>query len=70
MQSDALSGFHIGKLEDLKTRLGRCDTIICLGNGPSSEDLRLADFQEARLFRVNWIWTHRGWFAAPDMGRE
>lgn len=67
MQSDPLSGFQIDGLDDLKTRLGRLDTIVCLGNGPSSEDSRLTDYQHATLFRVNWIWTQRAWLAEPDM---
>ncbi|AKI02017.1 hypothetical protein IMCC20628_03325 [Hoeflea sp. IMCC20628] len=67
MQSDPVSGFRIDSLDDLEIRLGRLDTIVCLGNGPSSEDPRLAEYQRATLFRVNWIWTQRAWLAAPDM---
>jgi hypothetical protein len=54
-------------LEDLTARLGDAGTIVCLGNGPSSEDSRLADFGNALLFRVNWNWRERGWMAAPDV---
>lgn len=67
MHTKAINGLRIDGLNELKTRLGQCETIVCLGNGPSCEDPRLADYQEATLFRVNWIWTQRGWFAAPDM---
>ena len=42
-------------------------TIICLGNGPSSEDPSLADFGDATLFRVNWNWRGRGWLTTPDV---
>lgn len=57
---------RIGALAALKARLGEAGTIVCLGNGPSSEDPRLADFADALLFRVNWIWLARGWMTEPD----
>jgi hypothetical protein len=57
---------EIASLAGLKERLGDGDTILCLGNGPSSEDPRLAAFPRAMLFRVNWIWLPRGFLAAPD----
>jgi len=67
MRTDAINGMRIDSLDEVKNRLGRCETIICLGNGPSSEDARLAGYHDAILFRVNWIWTQRAWLAAPDM---
>ncbi len=51
----------------LNTRLGNPATILCLGNGPSSEDPRLADVAHDALFRVNWRWLERGVLTRPDM---
>tara|TARA_R110002051_G_scaffold264743_1_gene324628 strand:- start:79 stop:729 length:651 start_codon:yes stop_codon:yes gene_type:complete len=67
MHTDAIASFPIDSLTELKNRLGRCETIVCLGNGPSSEDPRLAGYQGGTLFRVNWIWAQRSWLTAPDM---
>jgi hypothetical protein len=64
---EALSGQRIAALADLKSRLGAPGTIVCLGNGPSSEDARIASYDGAALFRVNWIWLDRGWMVAPDV---
>lgn len=64
---DTLSGRRIAALADLKSRLGTPGTIVCLGNGPSSEDARIANYGGAALFRVNWIWLERGWMASPDV---
>lgn len=61
------ASLRIETLDALKGRLGPCETILCLGNGPSSEDPRLAGWPGATLFRVNWIWARRNWFTAPDM---
>ncbi len=61
------ASLRIGTLDALKDRLGPCETILCLGNGPSSEDPRLAAWSDATLFRVNWIWAQRNWFTAPDV---
>lgn len=54
-------------LEALADALGRPDTILCLGNGPSSEDPRLLELGVHRLFRVNHRWRGGGFLAAPDM---
>ena len=51
----------------LSERLGRPATILCLGNGPSSEDPRLAGIAHDALFRVNWRWLERGLLTQPDM---
>jgi hypothetical protein len=64
---DDLDTLRIASLDVLKARLGSPGTILCLGNGPSSEDPRLAGHEAAALLRVNWIWAGRGWLAAPDM---
>ena len=58
---------RIASVAALKTRLGGADTILCLGNGPSSEDARLLAYPGACIFRVNWIWLARGFLAAPDV---
>lgn len=51
----------------LNQALGNPDTIMCLGNGPSSEDPRLAGLAHDALFRVNHIWTHRGMLTQADV---
>lgn len=58
---------EIATLAALKARLGDHDTILCLGNGPSSEDPRLLGYPDTLLFRVNWIWLGRGFLTAPDV---
>jgi len=58
---------RIPGLGELARRLGRPRAIVCLGNGPSSEDPRLAARAGDTVFRVNWIWRGRGLFARPDM---
>lgn len=58
---------EIASLAALRARLGSLDTILCLGNGPSSEDPRLAAYRDAALFRVNWIWLPRRLLVAPDV---
>ena len=53
--------------DELRRRLGEPKTILCLGNGPSSE---AAGIDEARfdcLFRVNWIWRDRARLANPHL---
>ncbi len=42
-------------------------TILCLGNGPSSEDSALLDLHYDALFRVNHRWLERGLFTEPDV---
>ncbi len=51
---------RIATLEDLAVHLGRPRTIMCLGNGPSSEDPRLRALGCDALFRVNHLWQARG----------
>jgi hypothetical protein len=51
----------------LRRRLGSPRTILCLGNGPSSEDPRVADVAHDCLLRVNHRWLARGILARPDM---
>lgn len=54
-------------LAALKRRLGDPATILCLGNGPSSEDPRLRDLPHDALLRVNNRWMERGLLTRPDM---
>jgi hypothetical protein len=52
---------------ELADALGRPKTILCLGNGPSSEDASLMTVKYDALFRVNHIWMERGILAKPDV---
>lgn len=58
---------RIESLEALRTRLGNPRTILCLGNGPSSEQLQLEHVEHDALFRVNWRWKRRGLLVHPDL---
>ncbi len=53
--------------DELVDALDRPQTILCLGNGPSSEDSALLDLHYDALFRVNHRWLERGLFAEPDV---
>lgn len=57
---------EIGTIEELRTRLGSPQTIVCLGNGPTSESPEIAAYRGATLFRVNWTWQARGIMTDPD----
>ncbi len=61
------SKHRIDTLEQLKQKLGYPETILCLGNGPSSEDPRLFNLKYDVLFRVNFIWQERKLFDNPDV---
>jgi len=54
-------------LDALRTALRSPETILCLGNGPSSEDQTLDAIGYDALFRVNHGWQQRGRFTAPDV---
>ncbi len=54
-------------LSELADRLGNPQTIICLGNGPSSEDPSLGEVGDAALFRANHLWRERGYFLHPEV---
>ena len=54
-------------MEALGKELGHPQTILCLGNGPSSEDPRLHDVEADALFRVNHSWMSRQLFTNPDV---
>lgn len=61
------SGERIDSFEELAERIGSPDTILCLGNGPSSEHPRLREVRFDALFRVNWLWIERGFLTNPDV---
>jgi hypothetical protein len=54
-------------IEDLRLVLGSPRTILCLGNGPSSEYPEVAKVAYDALFRVNHVWKKRGFLTTPDM---
>ena len=58
---------RIASLGALRDALGEGDTILCLGNGPSSEEPALRDLRFDALFRVNCRWIHRGGPARPQV---
>jgi 3-deoxy-D-manno-octulosonic-acid transferase len=53
--------------ESLRNRLGDPRSILCLGNGPSSEDPRLLSVGHDALFRVNCSWDRRPFLNRPDV---
>jgi len=58
---------RIATLDALTAALGRPRTILCLGNGPSSEDPRVREIAFDSLFRVNHLWKGRGILTDPDV---
>jgi 3-deoxy-D-manno-octulosonic-acid transferase len=59
-----------GRIDDwgtLNNRLGHPRTILCLGNGPSSELPQLREIKHDCLMRVNWRWKERGFLAEPEV---
>lgn len=54
-------------IDQLDLALGKPATILCLGNGPSSEEPEVGAVEYDCLFRVNHIWLKRGFLAKPDM---
>ncbi len=62
-----LSGRRIDDWDALRRRLGNPRSILCLGNGPSSEDPGLEGLGHDCLMRVNWRWKARGFLPAPDV---
>jgi hypothetical protein len=57
---------HLNSIADLQSALDSPGTILCLGNGPTSEDPALDDHADGALFRVNWTWRGRGRWMRPD----
>jgi hypothetical protein len=65
-----LSPWRIRRLENLaglRAALGEPQHILCLGNGPSSEDEALSAMRCDSLFRVNDRWLERGFLARPHV---
>lgn len=58
---------RIDDLDTLAAALGRPGVIMCLGNGPSSEDPALREMAHDCLFRVNHMWLDRGILSDADM---
>ncbi|MFO1310123.1 MAG: glycosyltransferase N-terminal domain-containing protein [Burkholderiales bacterium] len=58
---------RIDDFASLRERLGGPRTVLCLGNGPSSEDPRLGSVDHDCLIRVNWRWRERGFLTRPDV---
>ena len=54
-------------LDELRVRLAAPKSIMCLGNGPSSEDATLATMQADALFRVNHSWADRKFLVNADV---
>jgi hypothetical protein len=54
-------------IAELREALGQPETILCLGNGPSSESPEVAEVRYDGLFRVNHVWLNRGFLTQPDM---
>jgi len=67
MVAQARSGKRIEDWDQLRRRLKNPIHIMCLGNGPSSEDTQLSSIHYDALFRVNWRWIQRGYLARPDI---
>lgn len=57
----------IDSLEQLNRLLGNPATLMCLGNGPSSESPELSRMPFDALFRVNSRWAARGRLLNPDL---
>ncbi len=60
-------GRRLDELLALGAELGSPRTVLCLGNGPSSEDPRALTLAHDALFRVNWRWRARGRLLAPQV---
>lgn len=54
-------------VEELRSALREPRTILCLGNGPSSENPALKEMAHDSLFRVNYRWLERGFLVEPDI---
>jgi hypothetical protein len=60
-------GRRIETIDDLRRRLGTPKTILCLGNGPSSEDRAVLSEAHDALFRTNHAWMSRGLLCHPHV---
>jgi hypothetical protein len=62
--------FAPGRIDDwpaLASRLGHPRSVLCLGNGPSSEDPAVVASAHDCLIRINWRWRERGVLTDPDL---
>ena len=57
---------RLSSFADINRALGQPESILCLGNGPSSEDPGIADEEYDAVFRVNHRWLERGFFTRAD----
>jgi hypothetical protein len=64
---DVFAQKRIRNWAELAECLGRAERIVCLGNGPTSEDPALAAYAGDTLFRVKWRWRGRGVMTAPQL---
>jgi hypothetical protein len=62
-----LASRRIDDWDALRRRLGEPRSILCLGNGPSSEDPGLLQLGHDCLMRVNWRWRVRRFLDRPDV---
>jgi hypothetical protein len=53
--------------DSLRLRLGSPQTVLCLGNGPTSEDPAVLTVPYDCLIRVNHRWLDRGILTNPDV---
>lgn len=58
---------RVDTIQDLRRTLSNPETLLCLGNGPSSEAPEVAEVAYDSLFRVNHVWLDRGFLTEPDM---
>jgi hypothetical protein len=65
--SRPLTRNRIDRWKDLRESMGNPRSVLCLGNGPSSEDPRLSSFEHECLIRVNWRWKLRGFLDRPHI---
>lgn len=65
--SRPLTRGRIDSWDSLAHFLGNPQTVLCLGNGPSSEDSRLASLGHDCLMRVNWRWKEREFLVHPQV---
>jgi len=62
-----LASRRIDDWDALRRRLREPRSILCLGNGPSSEDPCLLQVGHDCLMRVNWRWRARRFLDRPDV---
>lgn len=58
---------RLADADALRRRLGRPRSLLCLGNGPTSEDPVLLTTPHDCLLRVNWRWRGRRFLDRPDV---